>query len=699
MKRYIVSLFSIFLALSSLNAQELEWVGQLTGNNDQTITDLEVEPITKNIYVCGYFNTEIEFNLFSNSNFITPNGSSDIFLAKYDSIGTLLWSQTFGGNANDLGRDLNLTNDGYIYLAGEFASTVDFNPSSQNSFTLTSNGNLDVFISKFDTSGNWVWTNSFGNVNSETTISVTSDTSGNVYLGGGFKGSLDFTPNSNGGSISSFSNNHFYGYIASYQSNGNFRWAKPQGVDYPSRHDVYKLKFNSNSDLFAIIKLNDNSVNRVRGNVNSYKAIRLAKIDRSTGNNIWNQDIHVDSTYLSGLSQMYILDFEFDQSGNIYLGGNFGGSVDLDGSSNTHLVKTINNGNHYASILIKYDPQGTFIWSNQHRRDPNVSFSNSFIQSLDIKGNKILTTGSYAGSHYLDSSKSKDILPFFGDRDIFTASYNTQDGSLSSQAYFGANGYDIGQKAVYLTEKQAIFAGQFGNSVSFNPEDSTQNILNAFGGDAYIQRLSFCPKNFASLTETACNDYFSPSGKKYTSTGVYSDTLINNLGCDSIVTIDLTINPIDTSISRLGDQIIVGESGSNVFYQWVDCNNNYASIPGESAQSFTPSKGGRYAVIVLKNGCQDTSECVLSTVGLSENSIFSQMEVFPNPTKNNLNVEIDQEGIFNYQLFDLNGKLVRSGDVKEGHLNIKKGDLSGLYHLKIMSQYGQSAFRKVTFID
>jgi len=121
----------------------------------------------------------------------------------------------------------------------------------------------------------------------------------------------------------------------------------------------------------------------------------------------------------------------------------------------------------------------------------------------------------------------------------------------------------------------------------------------------------------------------SPSGMHtWTSTGIYNDTILNMAGCDSIITIDLTILSVDNSVSING--ITLTANSLTGTFQWVDCNDGYSHISGETNQSFTPTANGSYAVII-SDVCTDTSSCFdINSVGID----VAQMEnsqVFPNP--------------------------------------------------------------------
>lgn len=100
----------------------------------------------------------------------------------------------------------------------------------------------------------------------------------------------------------------------------------------------------------------------------------------------------------------------------------------------------------------------------------------------------------------------------------------------------------------------------------------------------------------------------------------------------------LTIEQIDTTVTQDSDSLLSNEFGGT--YQWIDCSDSSA-INGATNQSYTPSANGSYAVIVNKNGCSDTSECVaVMSLGVSKMNSNNRLAVYPNPTKGVFNVEL-----------------------------------------------------------
>lgn len=120
-----------------------------------------------------------------------------------------------------------------------------------------------------------------------------------------------------------------------------------------------------------------------------------------------------------------------------------------------------------------------------------------------------------------------------------------------------------------------------------------------------------CNPSYSSDVVSSCGSFTWIDGLTYTSSNnTARDTLINTVGCDSIVALDLTISPLpNTSVTQNGATLEADELG--IIYQWLDCDNNYAVINGETNQVFIPSITGNYGVEVTLNGCMDTSACYL----------------------------------------------------------------------------------------
>lgn len=133
---------------------------------------------------------------------------------------TFQWAGAFFANskANSIKTDIN----GNVYTTGVFTGTVDFDPGA-GVYNLVSAGSNDIFISKLDAYGNFVWAKSMGGIGSEEGRSITADSLGGVYITGLFENTADFDPGP--AVFNMISQNYEDIFICKLDSNGNFVWA------------------------------------------------------------------------------------------------------------------------------------------------------------------------------------------------------------------------------------------------------------------------------------------------------------------------------------------------------------------------------------------------------------------------------------------------------------------------------------------
>ena len=280
------------------------------------------------------------------------------------------------------------------------------------------------------------------------------------------------------------------------------------------------------------------------------------------------------------------------------------------------------------------------------------------------------------------------------------------DKTTAVPTLIGSIGLPIGGPHVDLgfnSENGTMYAGLFDPgfmnvcTVNLSTGAATSQVATT---DANVLTICFggqtCNATTNSLTITSCNSYSVPSGDEtYNSTGVYYDTIPNAAGCDSILTLDLTINPIPgNNVTQLGSLLSADETGA--LYQWLDCDDNYALISGETGQSYTPTVSGNYAVAVTLNGCADTSACYLvDNIGISElyQGIIS---IYPNPASEVIIISGIKEilGLSHMEIVSTTGKLVSTIENNKVELNISELR-NGMYFLNIYHQGGKETIRFV----
>ena len=172
----------------------LLWVKCIGGSGPDKVESIIID-VFGSVYTTGSFIGTVDFDPNSGISTLTAQGNltSDSYIQKLDSGGNFLWAKSFGGVGNDLGSSITVDLSGNIYTTGVFLGTVDFDPGAGTT-NLTSNGNKDVFIQKMDSSGNFLWAESFGGSNSDDSYSITVNALGDVYATGYFNDTVSFNP-------------------------------------------------------------------------------------------------------------------------------------------------------------------------------------------------------------------------------------------------------------------------------------------------------------------------------------------------------------------------------------------------------------------------------------------------------------------------------------------------------------------------
>lgn len=187
-----------------------------------------------NCYVAGFFEQTANFNTVS-------AGGRDAFLVKYKSEnGELVWAKSFGGSGDDqvTPGGMALDGSGKIYLTGDFSGVADFDPGSDRA-DLTSKGQGDIFVARYDSSGNYLWAVGMGDTASDGGQGIAVDKSGQVYVSGWFSGTVDFDPGQGQRLLTAVGSpakaSDFY--LAKYGSEGGFQWALSFGGRATSPED------------------------------------------------------------------------------------------------------------------------------------------------------------------------------------------------------------------------------------------------------------------------------------------------------------------------------------------------------------------------------------------------------------------------------------------------------------------------------
>jgi hypothetical protein len=146
-----------------------------------------------NVYTTGDFQVTVDFDPGVGTFELTPAGQTDIFVSKLDGNGDFVWAKSMGGTGTDFGLSIALDSIGNVYTTGFFGGTVDFDPGAGTT-DLTSAGLDDIFVSKLDSNGDFVWAKSTGGGLRDQGIGIVIDPGDNIYTTGSFQDTVDFDP-------------------------------------------------------------------------------------------------------------------------------------------------------------------------------------------------------------------------------------------------------------------------------------------------------------------------------------------------------------------------------------------------------------------------------------------------------------------------------------------------------------------------
>ena len=610
-----------------------------------------------NIVLCGELKGTFDFDFGAGIFELTGTGSKNIFMMKMDSLSNFIWAKAFHNIG--WGESYTLTTDMWnnIYFSANTTLIIDLDPGA-GVFNLASSGG---FLSKFDDNGDFLWAHhiaeSYGKTNE-----LFTDTAGNVYAAGHWTAPtmIDFDPGS-GTSWASQTLLTSKVYIVKFDTAGTFQWVHYTiGGGTSSAHTLESASYSEvNNSIVMGINYEQSLYTGIPPGYqypNGAEDIALLEIDPMTG--FAN---YVDAKFYGGLSTEIVNGVTTDPFGNIYTCGYFKDTTALNPENGSE--ELISNGlkdvffqkfsscySSYASDTLTAcgsyaSPSGNYTWT---------------------------TSGTYADT----------LMNAIGCDSIITV-------------HLSINYSNTGTDVITACDTYTWIDG---NTYTSSNNSATHTLTNAAGCDSVVT-LDLIINNSTSSTDTqtACDSYLWIDGNTYTSSNnSATHTLTNAAGCDSVVTLDLTINTVDTAVTQNGATLTANSSGAT--YLWLDCDNSFIIISGETNQSYTATVDGNYAVEITLNGCVDTSACYSVTgVGIIENNFGDGLLLYPNPSDGNFSIDLG----YNFQnvkvsIMDLNGKLIRSVRYYQSQLlNLRLEEPAGVYLLIVESEDKRAAISLV----
>ena len=681
-------LFLLFFLTQVVQGQQLKWALSGGGAGYERFQAIEIDS-NGDIYATGFFENSFDVDPGPNQQIIQSQGGTDIVTCKYSRAGNLIWYAIQGGPGDDSPRGLSLDPLGNVYVVGEFEDSTDFDPDPQSSLFLRSNGNKDAFVTKLNPNGQLIWAKSFGGIGLDRALSVSFNRAGIIHLTGHFSQTVDFDPSplTTSTGVGDQGENIF---ISTFDNRGNFIWSHQfVSMNSSSRLErAYQLKVDQQNDLVVV----GSFAGTIDFDPSPGNTVALASAGGEDGFilKLTASGVFLWAKQVSGIgsSTCFNTCLQLDEFDNIHIGGFYTGNVDFNPNASVNLNKTSNGSRDM--FISRMGANGQLKWNVTAGGNSSEVVANMVID----RDGFVYATGYHYSGFDADPSSNTAMVPNNGNADAYFWELDTSGNYISAYA-FGSSGLDISSAIAYDDRKDIFLAGAFSNTVDFDPQNGIQNISSNGDRDYFIQQVNICKKTLASLNGYGCSSYTSPSGKLITSSGLVSDTILNQNGCDSILSIQVNLNQLDTTVIQKHTSLESSAQGVN--YQWMECiNGNYIPLTGETAAVFTPSANGSYAVEVSQQSCRDTSACFpIINVSVSTNKIES-LKLFPNPFIGVFTLELtDFQKVENIMLYDLKGKLVKAFYPSKNELQLSIDAPSGLYLLRVQLKDGNTFHKKI----
>ena len=479
---------------------------------------------------------------------MTSEGIEDIFVQKLDSDGNLIWAKSVGGADQDVGYHVITDPLGNVYVIGGFKQTVDFDPGP-GTFYQTSQGALDIFVLKLDLNGNFQWAKSFGSSGTDIGRLLTLDYENNIIVIGSFYDTVDFDPGP--GVYQIGSNGLSDAFIQKLDPSGNFLWAAGFGS---SGYDLgYSIATDNTGNLLfggAYVNTVDFDPGSGVRNLTSSGNRSGFLLKLNPGKDLlWARSLNATET-------VYGLSVSVDQTGNVYASGRFNGTVDLDPGSAEYSLVSVDEPDFF---LQKLDAEGSFLWAKQIKNDPNSVLWP--VSSVDGLGN-FYTTAVFLGTADFDPGSSVFNLTNNDLAGLFIQKVDS-NGNFQWAKNISANPTPHPRDIHTDAFGNIYIIGGFSETADFDPNQGNFTLAPLGRQDMYILKLASCQVTISYSAITSCDSYTTANGQHtWDSTGIYGYSIPNSMGCDSIITVDLTIpKNKDSEVDITACDIYVSPSG------------------------------------------------------------------------------------------------------------------------------------------
>jgi hypothetical protein len=512
-------------------------------------------------------------------------------VAKYDQQRRLLWNVSLGGDPSHMTED----NVGNIYIYGNTTASFDADPGP-GVVTLSTTGQLRGYIIQLDPLGQFVWAYEW-NCYTSFLSSIAFDQSNNLYMYGNFQGTLDTDPGAGVNNIVSTGSGSFNDILMMKLSPGKTVLHVMRPTAASSYNALTGELFIENNTIYVCGSVN--------GTVN-FNPLGTASLQNTGASTVRSFVAKYDTSLI--FKNLVLWDAPNSPHissaglGNVIVSGACNSPFDANPSAATNMTA-------YGGLYtISLDTAFNYHWNFSLNM---ASFQSAIYRVVENTTGDVLLLGEFRSTIDLDPSAANfSLTPVSAPTpDVFMGLYsnagNFKTGiKVSSSAFKNIKNVTIGDG------KRVFLPLGYRGTTDLDPGAGVMQYSGSGPGNApLLIEYSLCTPNRTTISPVICRDATYVFGDStFNTTGTYKWIYNSPVSCDSIVTLNLTVNQPDTRLLSTRDTLMCYNSAGTSF-QWMNCTDN-ALVPAQTNSYYFPPDNDSYAAIITSSGCTDTTQCV-----------------------------------------------------------------------------------------
>ncbi len=562
--KLIVSLifFSLF-RIEMVPAQELafDWVRAWSWDEGNTVypTKVATDP-AGNTYIGARIFSDSDLDPGADTAQIQYIGGGELqyVICKFDQDGEFLWSSWlyYDVYSGEGINDFEADKNGNLIIAGYTNAEILYIKDSDTTFVSTDH-DWDAYVIKIDSSGQFEWSRNFGGIYDDEIESIRIDEDGNIYAAGFFADSVQFQA-----SEPKVYAEWYDLVVLKYDSDGNIIWRYNTEITGGTvwQVEITDIDFDP---IDQIVSLTGNYLDYYNDTLDFEHGPGVSNLLVKDNRNIFILQLNTtDGSFHNVLSYGGDgtdkgLGLVYDTQGNYYLAGET--VLDTISFDSTRTDDDVNVGTSFYNYIVKFDNNNQYQWVKEIHANggtQNIGLEIDRFDDLIIYGS--LNTSMY---WYSQGTQVQLTATPGASYDMFIVKFDSDSNYIWSGVY-GTSSTDHGRD---------LATDYWGNVFG---------VMTSSGNDTIV---------FGNIESPGSYGHFfklTPCGHEL--------------------------------IHQLNDSTVYADA-LNVDYQWLDCDNGYSVIPGDTNRFFTAQSSGSYALEASSYGCIDTSECVF----LTNNSIIA----------------------------------------------------------------------------